>query len=67
MDGFKLEGEGELFKENFRKLLSLEWKYFKKTLIKNSVRQNNKQKMQYQKNNRLFQRNNLLFIPANNK
>ena len=36
--------EGELFKKYFRKLLSLEWKYFKKTLIKESVFQNIKQK-----------------------
>jgi len=43
---FKLEG-GELFKEGFYKLLSLEWKYFKKTLIKKSVFQNIKQKAQY--------------------
>jgi len=41
--GLKLEG-GELFKKDFRKLLSLEWKYCKKTLIKNSVFQNIKQK-----------------------
>jgi len=41
--GLKREG-GELFKKDFRKLLSLEWKYFKKTLIKNSVFQNIKQK-----------------------
>ena len=34
----------ELFKKDFRKILSLEWKYFKKTLIKNSVFQNIKQK-----------------------
>jgi len=30
--GFKLEG-GELFKEIFRNLLSLEWNYFENTLI----------------------------------
>ena len=47
--GFKLEGGGggESFKEGFCKLLSLEWKYFKKTLIKKSVFQNIKQKAQY--------------------
>ena len=28
---------GELFKKDFCKLLSLEWKYFNKTLIKKSV------------------------------
>ena len=66
MDGFKLEG-GELFKEGFRKLLSQEWNSLKKKVIKNSVCQNSKQKLQYQKNNRLFHRNNRLFIPANNK
>ena len=38
------ERGGELFKKDFRKLLSLKWKYFKKTLIKNSVFQNIKQK-----------------------
>ena len=38
------ERGGELFKKDFRKLLSLEWKYFKKTLIKKSVFQNIKQK-----------------------
>ena len=38
------ESGGELFMKDFRKLLSLEWKYFKKTLIKNSVFQNIKQK-----------------------
>jgi len=43
MYGLKREG-GELFKKDFRKLLSLEWKYFNKTLIKNSVFQNIKQK-----------------------
>ena len=43
--GFKLEG-GELFKESFRKLFSLEWN-FKKTLIKKSVFQNIKQKAQH--------------------
>ena len=32
IDGFKLEG-GELFKENFRKLLKQEWIYLKKQLI----------------------------------
>ena len=41
--GLKREG-GELFKKDFRKLLSLEWKYFKKTLIKKSVFQNIKQR-----------------------
>ena len=41
--GLKREG-GELFKKDFHKLLSLEWKYFNKTLIKNSVFQNKKQK-----------------------
>jgi len=64
MDGFKLEG-GELFKESFRKLLSQEWNYLKKQLIRNSVCQINKQKQQNQKNNRLFRRNNRLFIPVN--
>jgi len=34
--GFKLEG-GELFKESFSTLFSLEWNYFKKTLIKKPV------------------------------
>ena len=38
MDGFKLEG-GELFKEDFRKLLKQEWIYLKKQLIRNSVYQ----------------------------
>ena len=38
------ERGGELFKKDFRKLSSLEWKYFNKTLIKNSVFQNIKQK-----------------------
>jgi len=33
-----------MFKKDFRKLLSLEWKYFKKTLIKELVFQNIKQK-----------------------
>ena len=42
MYGFKLEG-GEWFKEGFRKLLSLEWNYFEKYLIKKSVCQNTKQ------------------------
>ena len=42
---FKLEGS-ELFKESFRNLFCLEWKYFKKTLIKKSVFQNIKQKAQ---------------------
>ncbi len=37
------ERGGEVFKKDFRKLLSLEWKYFKKTLIKKSVFQNIKQ------------------------
>ena len=37
-------GGGELFKKDFRKLLTLEWKFFKNTLIKNSVFQNTKQK-----------------------
>jgi len=44
MYGFKLEGGGgEWFKESFRKLLSLEWNYFEKYLIKKSVCQNTKQ------------------------
>jgi len=34
---------GEWFKEGFRKLLSLEWNYFEKNLIKKSVCQNTKQ------------------------
>jgi len=34
MDGFKLEG-GELFKEDFRKLLKQEWIYLRKQLIRN--------------------------------
>jgi len=38
MDGFKLEG-GELFKENFCKLLKQEWIYLRKLLIRNSVYQ----------------------------
>jgi len=38
------ERGSELFKKDFRKILSLEWKYFNKTLIKNSVFQNIKQK-----------------------
>ena len=58
-------GGGELFKEGFRKLLSKEWNYLKKQLIRNPVCQNNKQKQQYQKNNQLFRKNNRLFIPAN--
>jgi len=33
MDDFKLEGgRGELFKENFRKLLKQEWNYLSKTI-----------------------------------
>ena len=60
--GFKLEG-GELFKEGFRKLLSQEWNYLKKQLIKNPVCQITKLKAQHQKNNWLFRRNNRLFIP----
>jgi len=43
---FKLEG-GELFKESFRNLLSLEWNYFVKTLIEKSVFQNTKLKAQH--------------------
>ena len=38
MDGYKLEG-GELFKEDFRKLLKLELIYLKKQLIRNTVYQ----------------------------
>ena len=38
MDGFKLEG-GELFKEDFHKLLKQEWIYLRKQLIRNSVYQ----------------------------
>ena len=45
---FKLEGGGELFKEGFRKLLSLEWNYFENTLIEKSVFQNTKLKAQHQ-------------------
>ena len=37
---------GELFKESFHKLLSLEWNYFEKTLIKKSIFQNIMQKAQ---------------------
>ena len=58
------ERGGELFKKGFHKLLSLEWKYFKKTLIKKSVYSKHKAKAQYWKNNRLFYRNNRLFIPV---
>ena len=59
------EKGGELFKNDFRKLLSLEWKYFKKTLTKNSVFQNIKQKHNTgKKNNRLLYRNNQLFVPV---
>ena len=43
MDDFKLEG-GELFKEDFRKLLSQEWNYLEKQMIKNSVCQKLKEK-----------------------
>jgi len=38
------ERVGELFKKDFTKLLSLEWKFFEKTLIKDSLFQNKKQK-----------------------
>ena len=41
--GLKREG-GELFKKDFSKLLTLERKFFKRTLIKNSVFQNKQQK-----------------------
>jgi len=61
--GLKREG-GELFKKDFQKLLSLQWKYFKKTLIKKSVFPKHKAKAQYWKNNRLFYWNNRLFIPV---
>jgi len=45
MDGFKLEGGGgELFKEDFCKLLKQEWNYLKKQLIRNSVFQNSNKK-----------------------
>jgi len=63
MYGFKLKG-GEWFKEGFQKLLSLEWTFFQIQLIENSVCQNTKLKAQHQKNNRLFRRNNRLFIPV---
>ena len=43
MDGFKLEG-GELFKEGFRKILSQEWNYLKKQLIRNPVCQKQQEK-----------------------
>jgi len=33
-------GGCELFKKDFSKLLSLEWKFFERTLIKDSVFQN---------------------------
>ena len=61
--GLKREG-GEFFKKDFQKLLNLEWKYFKKTLIKNSIFPKHKAKSQYWKNNQLFYRNNRLFIPV---
>ena len=48
------ERGGELFKKDFSKLLSLEWKFFKRTLIKNSVFQIKTAKAQSWKNNRLF-------------
>ena len=38
------ERGGELFKKDFRKLLNLEWKFFERTLIKDSVFQNKQQK-----------------------
>ena len=41
MYGFKLEG-GEWLKEDFRKLLSLEWNHFEKNLNQNSVCQKHK-------------------------
>ena len=40
--GFKLEG-GEWFKEDFRKLLSLEWNSFKKTWFRIQFSKNTKQ------------------------
>jgi len=61
--GFKQRG-GECFKEAFRKLLSLEWNHFEKYLNKNSVCQNTQQISTAPKINRLFRRNNRLFIPV---
>ena len=55
MYSFKLEG-GEWFKEDFRKLFSLEWNSFEKTWFRIQFAN--------QKNNRLFHRNNRLFIPV---
>jgi len=51
--GLKREG-GELFKKDFNKILSLESKFFKRTLIKDSVFQIKTAKAQSWKNNRLF-------------
>jgi len=48
------ERGGELFKKDFRKLLSLELKFFERTLIKDSVFQIKTAKAQSWKNNRLF-------------
>ena len=50
MGDFKLEGGGgELFKKGFRKLLSQEWNYFEKQMIRNSVCLNTNQKQHHQK------------------
>jgi len=63
INGFKLEGGGaEFLKENFRKLKKKKNEIISRNNgFRNSVRQNSKQKLQYQKNNWLFRRNNRLF------
>jgi len=59
------ERGGELFKGGFRKLFKLEQNPLYETSIRNSVSQDIKHKTaKHQKNNRLFLRNNRLFIQA---
>ena len=71
MYGFKLEG-GELFKGGFRKHFKLEWNSSQETrlgiqLAKNKAQKSKapeKQSVVSQKKNRLFRKNNWLFIPV---
>ena len=48
------ERGGELFKKDFWKLLNLEWKFFDRILIKDSVFPKQIARAQSWKNNRLF-------------
>jgi len=65
-DGFKLE-RGELFKEGFRKLFKTRMNLSQEPIDSAIQLAKTASKAVVPEKNRLFRRNNRLFIPANNK